>query len=62
MPSASSVCAPDFEEDGVLDIFDVFAFVDAFNAEDQAADFVDDDIFDIFDVFGFVEAFNAGCP
>jgi len=52
----------DFTNDGVLDIFDVFAFLDAFNAQDAAADFTDDGVFDVFDVFGFLDLFNQGCP
>jgi len=55
-------CPADFTGDGSLDIFDVFAFLDAFNAMDPAADFVVDGIFDIFDVFAYLNAFNAGCP
>ncbi|MCA9303304.1 MAG: hypothetical protein KC996_04205 [Phycisphaerales bacterium] len=55
-------CAADFTGDGTLDIFDVFAFLDAFNAMDPSADFVVDGIFDVFDVFAFLDAFNAGCP
>jgi hypothetical protein len=55
-------CPADFTEDGALDIFDVFAFLDAFNASDPAADFTGDGSFDIFDVFAFLDAFNAGCP
>ena len=57
-----AACPADFTDDGVLDIFDVFAFLDAFNAGDPAADFTGDGSFDIFDVFGFLDAFNAGCP
>jgi hypothetical protein len=55
-------CAADFTGDGNLDIFDVFAFLDAFNAMDPAADFVVDGVFDVFDVFAYLDAFNAGCP
>ena len=55
-------CAADFTGDGVLDIFDVFAFLDSFNAQDPIADFTGDGTFDIFDVFGYLDAFNAGCP
>jgi len=55
-------CLADFTGDGVLDIFDVFAFLDAFNTADPAADFTGDGSFDIFDVFGFLDLFNAGCP
>jgi glucose/arabinose dehydrogenase len=46
----------------VLDIFDVFAYLDLFNAGDAAADFTGDGTLDIFDVFAFLDVFNAGCP
>ncbi|MCA9302688.1 MAG: hypothetical protein KC996_01050, partial [Phycisphaerales bacterium] len=55
-------CPADFTGDGVLDVFDVFAFLDAFNAGDAAADITGDGVFDIFDVFGYLDAFTAGCP
>jgi len=56
-------CGPaDFTGDGALDIFDVFAFLDAFNASDPAADFTGDGNLDIFDVFAYLDLFNAGCP
>jgi hypothetical protein len=55
-------CAADFTNDGTLDVFDVFAFLDAFQAMDDAADFTGDGAFDIFDVFAYLDAFNAGCP
>ncbi|MCA9303461.1 MAG: S8 family serine peptidase [Phycisphaerales bacterium] len=60
----SAGCSPaDLAEPfGTLDIFDVFAFLDLFNAGDQAADLVDDDVFDIFDIFAYLDVFNAGCP
>ena len=54
-------CSVDFTGDGELDIFDVFAFLDAFNAMDPGADFTGDTLYDIFDVFAFLDAFNAGC-
>ena len=55
-------CPPDITLDGVLDIFDVFAFLDAFEIQDPIGDFNGDGIFDIFDVFAFLDAFNTGCP
>ena len=55
-------CPADFTGDGSLDIFDVFAFLDAFNGSDPSADFTGDGSFDIFDVFAFLDAFNSGCP
>ncbi|MCA9303094.1 MAG: hypothetical protein KC996_03125 [Phycisphaerales bacterium] len=59
---AAADCPADFTGDGSLDIFDVFAFLDAFNSMDPSADFTGDGSFDIFDVFAFLDAFNAGCP
>jgi hypothetical protein len=55
-------CPADFTGDGNLDIFDVFAFLDAFNMGDLAADFTGDGTLDIFDVFDYLDEFNAGCP
>lgn len=47
---------------GVLDFFDVAAFLSMFSNEDVAADFTGDGVFDFFDVAAFLEAFAAGCP
>jgi len=55
-------CPADFTMDGILDIFDVFAFLDAFNTQQPIADFTGDGNYDIFDVFAFLDEFNAGCP
>ena len=60
--TGSSPCPADFTGDGSLDIFDVFAFLDAFNASNPIADFTGDGSLDIFDVFAFLDQFNAGCP
>jgi hypothetical protein len=55
-------CPADIDSNGTIDIFDVLAFIDAYNTEDPAADFTDDGSFDIFDVLAFIEFYNAGCP
>ena len=55
-------CPVDLVDDGVLDIFDVFAFLDAFGSGDLAVEYTGDGLLDIFDVFAFLDAFNAGCP
>lgn len=55
-------CPADMNGDFAQDIFDVFAFIEFFNAEDDAADFDDNGQFDIFDVFAFVGAFGVACP
>jgi len=54
-------CEADITGDGSLDVFDVFAFLDLFNAGDPGADFTGDGSLDVFDVFAFLDAFNAGC-
>jgi hypothetical protein len=58
----SEACEADLTGDGVLDIFDVFAYLDLFNASDLGADITGDGILDIFDVFAYLDLFNAGCP
>ncbi len=47
---------------GTIDISDVFAFLDAYNAGDLVADLTNDGLIDISDVFAFLNAYNAGCP
>jgi hypothetical protein len=59
---APNNCLPDFTGDGVLDFFDVSAFINAYNAADPAADLNGDGVFNFFDVSIFVNAFSAGCP
>jgi hypothetical protein len=58
----TGVCPADLTGDGVLDFFDVSAFLNAYNAMDPAADFTGDGVFNFFDVSAFLNAFNAGCP
>lgn len=55
-------CPADMNGDLVHDVFDVFLFLDYFNAEDDRADFTDDGQFDVFDVFLFIDAIAVGCP
>lgn len=59
---SAPACPADLTGDGVLDFFDISAFLNAFNAMDPAADFTGEGIFDFFDVSAFLNAFNAGCP
>ena len=58
----AAVCEADLTNDGVLDFFDVQAFLQAFANQDPVADFTNDGIFDFFDVQAFLQAFAAGCP
>lgn len=55
-------CLADLTGDGVLNFFDVSAFLAAFGAGDTAADFTGDGQFNFFDVSAFLAAFAAGCP
>lgn len=58
----STGCAVDLEPDGVLNFFDVAAFIDAFLNQLPAGDFNNDGQFNFFDVSAFVVAFGRGCP
>jgi len=60
--AGADACPADFTGDGVLDFFDVSAFLNAYNAMDPIADFTGDGVFDFFDVSTFLSAFNTGCP
>lgn len=62
--TTASDCPPDLAEPlGVLDFFDVAAFLNAFGNQLPAADFAPPSgVFDFFDVAGFLSAFSAGCP
>ena len=55
-------CPADMTGDGVLDFFDISAFLSAFSTQDPAADFTGDGTFDFFDISAFLSAFGAGCP
>ncbi|GAB4384873.1 MAG: hypothetical protein Kow0022_08820 [Phycisphaerales bacterium] len=55
-------CDADFNADGVLDFFDIQAFLAAFAVNDPSTDFTGDGQFDFFDVQEFLAAFSAGCP
>ncbi|MGV6815202.1 MAG: GC-type dockerin domain-anchored protein, partial [Phycisphaerales bacterium] len=52
----------DLTGDGILDFFDVSAFLTAFNTNDPIADFTNDGIWNFFDISAFLTSFNAGCP
>ena len=60
--TTNTPCPADLTADGVLDFFDVSAFLTAFGNQDPVADFQPDGSFDFFDVSAFLAAFSAGCP
>jgi FG-GAP repeat len=57
-----AACPADMTGDGLLNFFDVSAFLSAFAAGDATADFTGDGQFNFFDVSAFLTAFSAGCP
>jgi len=59
---APEPCEADLTGEGMLDIFDIFTYLDFFQAGSLQADWNSDGILDIFDAFAYLDAFNAGCP
>ncbi len=57
-----NLCPADLNGDGVLNFFDVSAFLQGFANQDPASDFNGDGVWDFFDVSAFLQAFAAGCP
>ena len=60
--SGTECSLADLNGDGLLNFFDVSAFLQAFNAGDLIADFNDDGLFNFFDVSAFMIVFSDGCP
>ncbi|MBO6513205.1 MAG: S8 family serine peptidase [Phycisphaerales bacterium] len=52
----------DFNEDGLLDFFDISAFLTAYGNAEPVADLNNDAVLDFFDVSAFLTAYGAGCP
>ena len=55
-------CPADLNGDGLLNFFDISAFLNAFSSQDSIADFTGDGEFNFFDVSAFLNMFTAGCP
>jgi FG-GAP repeat protein len=55
-------CPADINGDGVLNFFDISAFLTAFNNQNPIADFNNDGFWNFFDISAFLAAFAAGCP
>ena len=55
-------CPADLNNDGMLNFFDVSAFLTAYSSGDPIADFTGDGLFNFFDVSAFLMAYSAGCP
>lgn len=57
------VCIPDLSPPfGVLNFFDVAAFLSLYTAQDPQADMNDDGQINFFDVSAYITLYNAGCP
>ncbi len=59
--TAENSCDADLNDDGLLDFFDISAFLTAFSANDPIADFNADGVYDFFDVSAFLNLYSAGC-
>lgn len=59
---SAPVCAADLTGDGLLDFFDVSAFLNAYSNSDPIADIDGNGAIDFFDVSAFLNAFTSGCP
>lgn len=57
-----TTCLADLNSDGVLNFFDISAFLSLFSAGDLAADFNSDGVINFFDVSAFLGLFSQGCP
>src|SRR5690606_6626530 len=58
----ASPCLADLTGDGILNFFDVSAFLLAFSEQNETADFTNDGVFNFFDVSAFLSAYSNGCP
>ena len=56
------LCPADMNADGLLDFFDVSAFLAFFNDQNPEADFNGDGQFDFFDISLFLNFFTQDCP
>jgi hypothetical protein len=55
------LCVADVNQDEAVDILDVVAFVNVWNAQGPGADFNEDGTINILDVVAFIDLWNAGC-
>jgi hypothetical protein len=57
------LCEPDFNDDGLINFFDLRDYLLAYNAGDLEADLAEPfDTLNFFDIARFVQSFSAGCP
>ena len=62
-PVTAPECLADIDESGVVDIFDLFAYLGLYAAQDPAADLAEPfGQISVFDLFAYLDLYNAGCP
>ncbi len=63
LPNLSNGCRVDLTKDGVINFFDLSAFLDSYNQQEPAADFAEPHgQFNFFDVSAFLAEYSNGCP
>jgi len=58
----SPFCRVDFNNDSLVNFFDISKFITAFLVPSVSADFNNDGVLNAFDIFDYISAFNTGCP
>lgn len=60
---APAVCTADLNQDGLINFFDMLAFVDLYNNEQPGADLAAPfGVWNFFDITEFITTFTSGCP
>jgi hypothetical protein len=59
---APPACEADINADGLLNFFDVSAFLALYNAQSPLADLTGDGELNFFDISAYLGLYNAGCP
>lgn len=55
-------CPGDLTDDGMLNFFDISAFLSAYSAQMPIADFNNDGMYNFFDISIFISLYSMGCP
>jgi len=59
---AQTPCAPDLNNDGSLNFFDISEMIQGISNNDPRVDFTDDGSYDFFDLSEFLTLYQSGCP
>lgn len=61
--TVTAACPADIDGDGIINVFDLFAYLTLYNSNDPAADIAAPfGEINVFDLFGYLASYNAGCP